>query len=114
MNVDTAMALISILFGGGGIGVLLKWNHDRKKAPLDRAQILSNASNETVTAALAIAEQARAIANEANNRATVLENDVGRLRLALSALRDWAFLIARDWDEIRRHDSPPPLPPEAR
>lgn len=114
MNVDLAVTLISALFGGGGLGVLFKWNHDRKKAPLERTQILSTASNETVHSALAIAEQARAIANEANNRAAVLETDVSRLRVALGALRDWAALINRDWNEIRHHADPPPLPPEAR
>lgn len=114
MSLETATAIISILFGGGGIGVLLKWNHDRQKAPLDRAQVLSAASNETVQAALSIAEQARSIANEANTRAGALEADVRRLRLTLAVLRDWAGLIVRDWDEIRRQENPPPIPPEAR
>lgn len=114
MNLDLAATIISVLFGGGGIGVLLKWNHDRQKAPLDRAQVLSSASNETVQSALAIAEQARAIATEANNRAAALEADVGRLRSTLGVLRDWAALIARDWDEIRQRETPPALPPEAR
>lgn len=114
MSIDLAANIVIALFGGGGLGVLLKFLHDRRKAPLDRAQILSTASNETVQSALAIAEQARAIANEANHRAAVLETDVGRLRTALGVLRDWAGLIARDWDEIRLHESPPPLPPEAR
>jgi hypothetical protein len=39
------------------LGLILKWRHDKKKAPLDREQVLSTASSQNVNDALAISAE---------------------------------------------------------
>lgn len=127
MTPDQMIALVSVLFGSGALGVIVKAILDRKKSPLDRTHVLTAAAESNVTAALAIASEARDIAKtaqeraehadtrsaEANSRSEMLENEVVRLRTTLRALRDWAGDIVRNWETIRHHDAPPTLPPEA-
>lgn len=109
---DAANAAAIAVFGSGGLGVLIKWMLDRRKPKIDRTQILSTASSENVSAALAIAAEARAIASEANSRSTLLEGELRRVKSALYSLQEWAYYVVRNWDEVRQHHKPPELPPE--
>lgn len=117
---ETAEGLLTGLFGVGGVGLLIKAAIDKRKSPLERTQVLADAADTNVNSALAIAARAaedaaaaRAMASEANTRSSLMEAEVLRLRSALNALRDWAYYVVRNWDELRQHPTPPALPPEA-
>lgn len=110
-TIDLTIKILTILFGGGGLAVVTTAIHNRRKAPLDRTQVISQASSENVTAALAIAQEARSIAAEANARSNSLHTEVMQLRAALELFRSWANNIVRHWETIRL-DPSPPVPPE--
>ena len=56
---DIVDVLLSSGFAATIIGTFIKWRHDKKKAPLEREQILSAASTENINSSVAISGEYR-------------------------------------------------------
>lgn len=113
MDADTVARILSLLFGTGFFGIIVKVLLDRRKHPLDRAAVLSAIASQNLDDALAIAKDARASAADAATRADRADEKAGTLAREVRGLRDWADNIVNNWATVRISDTPPPRPPEA-
>lgn len=114
MDSTTVSELLTLLFGTGFLGVVVKLFFDRRKTPLDRAQVLSSIASQNLEDALAIATAAGAAAKEAKAEAKEACERAKRAEQEVRSLSEWAADIVRNWATVRASDIPPDLPPEAR
>lgn len=111
-TIDTANAIVTSLFGVGGVGVAIKIILDKRKPALERNKVLVDAAGSNVTSSLAIAAEARAIATEARTTAEEAKSEARRYRTGYIEHRRWAVDLVHQWPTARQSTIPPTLPDE--
>lgn len=104
--------LASLVTTGFLLGAL-NWWLAKKKAPMERADLLADASNTTVTSVLLALDRAEKQADKADKNATKALRQVAMLRTAYDALLMFWRHVAGNWDQFRTHEVPPVVPAHA-
>lgn len=104
--------LASLVTTGFLLGAL-NWWLAKKKAPMERADLLADASNTTVNSVLLALDRAEKQASRADRNANKALRQVAMLRTAYDALLMFWRHVAGNWDQFRHHEVPPVVPAHA-
>lgn len=104
---------VASLVTTGFILGMLNWYLAKKKAPMERADLLADASNTTVSSVLAALDRTEKQALRAERNANKALRQVAMLRTAYDALLMFWRHVAGNWEQFRHHEVPPVVPAHA-